>query len=124
MRLKYQGSSDKCVKIDPPRERTSRPMSSIEMAQVPAFPVSQIVVQSSQPTAMQQPPSVAPIPAFPAPVTGTAQLRTLQINQAITIPDSVNEFHFGRSTIYYLFDEKKYDLEWLNSISRVQKDVS
>ena len=44
-------------------------------------------------------------------------------DQKILIPAKNTEFYFGRNIILSLIGpSQKYDLEWLNSISRVQKD--
>ncbi len=56
------------------------------------------------------------------PPAGGAFLDMPQIKQKILIPPHNKEFHFGRNNVLGLIGpSQEYDLEWLNSISRVQK---
>ena len=44
-----------------------------------------------------------------------------QINQKVIIPTNSSIFHFGRNTILPLVNPNEFDIEWLNSISRIRK---
>lgn len=93
---------------------------------LPAFPLSQIS-RSPQSGQIENPTNVnnVQMPAPQVPVSkgpGTAFLIMNQIQQSVTIPSNVTQFHFGRNTIYSLVNPTQYDVEWLNSISRVQTD--
>jgi pSer/pThr/pTyr-binding forkhead associated (FHA) protein len=91
---------------------------------LPAFPVSQISrpnIPSNQPSGATQMQTQMPFPTAAKQITGP-YIKILQINQNIPIPTTEKEFHFGRNTIYNLFNPMQYDVEWLNSISRVQKN--
>ena len=89
---------------------------------MPSFPVSQIARGSAPPfpdpsrSDLQQ--------ALGKPPSGSATLNFPQIKQKITILSHEDIFHFGRNTILPLVNPANYDVEWLNSISRVQKDAS
>jgi hypothetical protein len=93
---------------------------------VPAFPLSQISrsPQSGQIGTSANVSNIqTPFPQVSSPNSqGSAYLQMNQIQQTVTIPNNVSEFHFGRNTIYSLVNPTQYDVEWLNSISRVQTD--
>lgn len=55
------------------------------------------------------------------PING-ALLLFPQINKRINIEPNEDVFYFGRNTILPLVSPQDYDVEWLNSISRVRKD--
>lgn len=56
------------------------------------------------------------------PPIGGALLVFPQINKQIKISPNEQVFYFGRNTVLPLVSPVDYDVEWLNSISRVRKD--
>jgi hypothetical protein len=91
---------------------------------MPAFPISAILKQT-HPRLSPNRPTVdgqTSMPGIqPSPGSG-AMLQFPQLKQKILIPNNVSEFYFGRNAILPLVNPAEYDVEWLNSISRVQKD--
>ena len=92
---------------------------------IPSLPRS--VNLSKKPNPLFQPQKNIP---FQSPVTQTtfpnqqpssAKLKFAQINQEIRIPYIPAIFHFGRNLIIPLVSSDKFDISWLNSISRVRK---
>ncbi len=74
----------------------------------------------------QLPPSPLPtqskmIKTVTRPTGGEAWLVLPQLNQKIIIPFAANAYHFGRNVILPLVSPQTFDVEWLNSISRVRK---
>jgi FHA domain len=66
-------------------------------------------------------PQNVPKPKISIPSKG-AVLEVAQINNFIQIPSSTNPYYFGRNTLIKMIDPKNYNIEWLNSISRIHKD--
>lgn len=50
-----------------------------------------------------------------------ARLEFPQLEKNIVIPSNLQIYHFGRNILIPLVSPKKFDVEWLNSISRVRK---
>lgn len=120
--LKNMGNAQPSIEMGVPQNEEPSQLPSYN--DLPAFPQSQMIrpgtnpAQSSGATQMQ---TQMPFPTAAQQLSGP-YIKILQINQNIPIPESEKEFHFGRNTIYNLFNPMQYDVEWLNSISRVQKN--
>ena len=89
---------------------------------IPSFPISQ-KLQRSQLKSSQ--PRQFPF-RFRAKPKGPTSSKDVfiyfpQINQKVLIPTNASIFHFGRNTILPLVNPNDFDVEWLNSISRVRK---
>lgn len=89
--------------------QTPFPKSSSRPIQTPPFS-SPINTPSSSSTPSSLPPKNGALLVFP------------QIHKQIQILPTETVFYFGRNTILPLVSPSEYDVEWLNSISRVKKD--
>ena len=89
---------------------------------MPSFPISQKLQKSQLKSAQprQFPFRFRNKPSDPTP-SKEAFLYFPQINQKVIIPSNESIFHFGRNTILPLVNPNEFDVEWLNSISRVRK---
>jgi len=89
---------------------------------MPSFPISQKLqksqLKSSQPR--QFPFRFKAKPRRPTPSKETF-LYFPQINQKVIFPSKASIFHFGRNIILPLVNPNDFDVEWLNSISRIRK---
>ena len=89
---------------------------------IPSFPISQKLqksqLKSSQPR--QFPFRFRTKPKKPTP-SKEAFLYFPQLNQKVIIPSNASIFHFGRNIILPLVNSNEFDVEWLNSISRIRK---
>ncbi len=89
---------------------------------IPSFPISQ-KLQKSQSKGTQ--PRQFPFRFGNKPKRTTSSKEVFlyfpQINQKVIIPSNTSIFHFGRNTILPLVNPNEFDVEWLNSISRVRK---
>jgi hypothetical protein len=108
----------------PPIPAETPPVNALpQYNDMPDFPRS-VLRPGANATAMPFPQANAPaVPAFPQAQKLTTYLELRQFKLKIPIPDGVPEFHFGRNTFFGMVDPNQYDVEWLNSISRVQKDA-
>ncbi|UYP45115.1 hypothetical protein NEF87_001400 [Candidatus Lokiarchaeum ossiferum] len=124
----------KAIKDYKPPSRTGTKSSNSEhVTQSTTFPSSNETPAFPSPTHTPEPAKIQPVRNFPfqvgearspisAPsISNEAFLIFPQINQKIKIPTTSSYFHFGRNVILPLVSPSQFDVEWLNSISRVQK---
>lgn len=105
------------------QQKASFPPPTPTYAQAPAFPsasqvppgVQQTSPVRSFPFQMNQPKTKQPLSAK------RALLVFPQLGQQMNIPSNTPIFHFGRNSILPLVSPAQFDVEWLNSISRVRK---
>jgi len=95
------------------------PLAAPKYQVPPAFPISQIAKNSGQTSKQFAETQMAPPPI---PLKGQIRIFFPQFNQAVNIPSNEKEFHFGRNLILPLVNPNQYDVEFLNSISRIRTD--
>ena len=83
----------------------------------PAFPKSMI----ARPETVVPPKPLSAPPVVPQS-SGQAHLHFAQFNISIAVPVNTPEFHFGRNLLFPLVDSQKYDVDFLNAISRIKFD--
>jgi hypothetical protein len=96
-------------------------MINVAQVQNVPFPKSGAAAMPSTPPVIA-PQGKSPLSPRSPPVNG-GLLVFPQINKQITVEPNLDVFFFGRNTILPLINPNDYDIEWLNSISRVRKDA-
>jgi hypothetical protein len=122
----------KAIKDYKPPSRTSeKPLHSDPPTKAASFPSYETPPAFPPPKQQETHRPIEPAKSFPFKVGAPkfpqktlqkeACLIFPQIHQKIPIPASQSIFHFGRNIIIPLVSASKFDIEWLNSISRIQK---
>lgn len=120
----------------PPSRTNTKSTNSVQATSSSTFPTNDETPSFPSPISAPESATIQPIRNFPFQVgesrspmktsvsANEAILIFPQINQKIKIPTNSSFFHFGRNVILPLVSPSQFDVEWLNSISRVQKQHS
>ncbi|RLI64896.1 MAG: hypothetical protein DRO88_06065 [Promethearchaeia archaeon] len=121
---------NEAIKNYKPDAHPSGDYKSIPKQNGTSLNISQPPQTTPFPRSAQQPSTT---PSFSSPITPFSPRAAIppidgallvfpQINKQIKISPKEHIFYFGRNTILPLVSPVDYDVEWLNSISRVKKD--